>query len=208
MPKVTTFDAAGERSGEIELPESIFGLRLHRPLVHQAVVAESANRRAGTHASKTRGEVRGGGRKPWRQKGTGRARHGSRRSPIWVGGGITFGPTPRDHGQRLSRRVRGLAVRSALSAHVQAGSVVVIDPPAGEQIKTKAMAALLRAAGAGDRAIVLAADGERALTKAAANVRGLRVLFARRLSVRTLLVPGTLVITRSALAELQEALGS
>jgi large subunit ribosomal protein L4 len=207
MPKVATYDAAGTQTGEIELPESIFGLRPHRPVLHQALQGELANRRAGTHATKTRGAVRGGGRKPWRQKGTGRARQGSRRSPIWVGGGITFGPQPRDHRQGLSRRERMLALRSALSAQAQAGRVVVLDPPAGE-VKTKAVAALLRAVGAGDRAVIVAADAERDVARAAGNVRGSRVISARRLSVGPLLVPGTLVITRGALAELQEALGS
>jgi large subunit ribosomal protein L4 len=208
MPKVATYDATGAQTGEIELPESIFGLHPHRPLLHQALAGELANGRAGTHATKTRGQVRGGGRKPWRQKGTGRARQGSRRSPIWRGGGITFGPQPRSYAQGLSRRDRGLALRSALSAQAQAGKVVVIDPPAGEQAKTKSMAALLQAVGAGDRAVIVAADTERAVARAAANVRGSRVISAKRLSVRPLLIPGTVVITRGALAELQEALGS
>ncbi|MDR7419452.1 MAG: 50S ribosomal protein L4 [Armatimonadota bacterium] len=207
MPKVATYDASGAQTGEIELPEAIFGVRPHRPVLHQALLGELANRRRGTHATKTRGEVRGGGRKPWRQKGTGRARQGSRRSPIWIGGGITFGPKPRDHSQRLSRRERILALRSALSAQAQAGRVVVLDPPSGE-VKTKTVATLLAALGASDRAVIVAADAERAVTRAAANVRGSRVIAARRLSVRPLLVPGTVVITRGALAELQEALGA
>jgi large subunit ribosomal protein L4 len=208
MVKVATYNAAGTRTGEVELPASIFGLRPHRPVLHQALVAELANRRAGTHATKTRGEVRGGGRKPWRQKGTGRARHGSRRSPIWAGGGITFGPQPRDHAHDLSRRTRATALRLALSAQAAAGRVVVVDPPSGEAAKAKTMAALLQAVGAGNRVILVASDAERAVTRAVANLRGARWLSARRLSVRGLLTPGTVVITQSALAELQEALGS
>jgi large subunit ribosomal protein L4 len=208
MPKVATFNAAGTQTGEIELPDSIFGLKPHRPVLHQAVVAELANRRAGTHSTKTRGDVRGGGRKPWRQKGTGRARAGSRRSPIWIGGGITFGPQPRDHSQSMPRATRALALRSALSAQAQAGKVVVVDPPAEGAGKTKAMAALLAAVGAAVRPVVVAADAERDVVRAAANLRGSRVLSARRLSVQSLLTPGVLVLTRSALAELQEALGS
>jgi large subunit ribosomal protein L4 len=207
MLKVATYDAAGTPTGEIELPESIFGQRPHRPLLHQALVAELANRRAGTHATRTRGQVRGGGRKPWRQKGTGRSRQGSRRSPIWVGGGITFGPRPRRYTQRLSRQERTLALRSALSAQARAGKVVVVEPPAGDQARTRDMAALLRAVGATERPILVTAQTERAAARAAANIRGSRVLSARRLSVRHLLVPGTLVLTRGALAELQEALG-
>ncbi len=208
MVKVATYNAAGTQTGETELPESIFGLRPHRPVLHQALVAELANRRAGTHATKTRGQVRGGGRKPWRQKGTGRARHGSRRSPIWSGGGITFGPQPRDHAQDLPRQSRAAALRLALSAQAAAGRVVVVAPPTGEVVKTKTMAALLHAVGAGDRAIVVASDAERAVTRAVSNLRGARSLSPRRLSVRGLLTPGTVVITQSALAELQEALGS
>ncbi len=208
MPKVTTFNAAGAPAGEIELPQAIFGLRPHRPVLHQAVVAELANMRAGTHATKTRGEVRGGGRKPWRQKGTGRARAGSRRSPIWIGGGITFGPQPRSHRQGRSRRERVLALRTALSAQAQAGRVVVIEPQATDQGRTKAAAALLKSVGVTPPAVVLVDDSERALARALANVRGIRVLSARRLAVRPLLGPGTVVITKRALATLQEALGS
>jgi large subunit ribosomal protein L4 len=207
MPKVTTYNATGAPSGELDLPDSIFGLRPHRPLLHQALVGELANQRAGTHSTKTRGEVRGGGRKPWRQKGTGRARQGSRRSPIWVGGGITFGPRPRSYAKGLSRRERSAALRSALSAQTRAGRLAVIDPPVGE-VRTKAAVALLKAVGAVGRSVVVAADAEKALTRAFANVRGSRVLFARRLSVRYLLVPGTVLLTRGALIELQEALGS
>lgn len=206
MPKVAMYDASGAQTGEVDLPEGIFGLRPHAAVLHQALVAEMANQRSGTHATKTRGEVRGGGRKPWRQKGTGRARHGSRRSPIWVGGGITFGPRPRDYHQGLPRRERAAALRSALSAQVQAGRVVVVDPP--PDARTKTLVALLRTVGAGDRAVVVAAGGERAVVRAAANARGVRVLTARRLSLPNLLIPATLVITRGALEELQEALGS
>jgi large subunit ribosomal protein L4 len=206
MPQATAYTASGAPAGQVDLPEVIFGLRPHRPLLHQAVLAELANRRAGTHATKTRGAVRGGGRKPWRQKGTGRARHGSRRSPLWTGGGITFGPQPRDHGQRFSRRERALALRSALSAHAQAGTVVVIEAPSDAAPKTRAVASLLRAVGGGTRAIVIAGTGEAAFARAAANLRGARVLAARRLSLRHLLVPGTLVLTRGGLADLQEVL--
>lgn len=206
MPRVTAFDAGGAPAGEVELPEAIFGIRPHRPLLQQACVAELANLRAGTHATRTRGQVRGGGRKPWRQKGTGRSRQGSRRSPLWVGGGITFGPKPRSYRQRLSRRERAAALRSALSAQAQAGRIVVIEPPSGDRVKTGTLSALLQAVGAGGSTVLVAGTGEKALVRAAANLRGARVLSARRLAVRHLLVPGTLVITRPALAELREAL--
>jgi large subunit ribosomal protein L4 len=208
MPKVSTFDASGAAAGQVDLPEAIFGLRARRPVLHQAVVAEMANRRAGTHATRTRGDVRGGGRKPWRQKGTGRARQGSRRSPIWVGGGITFGPKPRSHGQSLPRRERLLAIRTALSAQAQAGRLLVVGPEPSGKLRTRDAAAYLRAVGVNLPAAVLVDDGERALGQALANIDGVRVLWARRLAVRHLLAPETLVITTRALVTLQEALGS
>lgn len=208
MPKVMSFDATGAPAGEIELPEAIFGLHPLRPLLHQALVAELANRRAGTHATRTRGRVRGGGRKPWRQKGTGRARAGSRRSPLWIGGGITFGPQPRDHSRALSRRERATALRAALSAQARAGRIVVLEPPAADRARTKTVAALMKAVGATGSTVVVAAESEKALARATGNLRGARVLSARRLSLKPLLSSGIVVITRPALAELQEALGS
>ncbi len=207
MPKVQTFDAAGAPKGEMELPIEIFGVRPNRSALHRAVIAELANRRAGTHSTLTRGGVRGGGRKPWRQKGTGRARAGSRRSPLWRGGGITFGPGPRDHSQSMPRKERHLALRAALSAQAASGRLVVIESP-GEPTKTRAVASILRAVGASDRVVLVTASGEAALVRAAGNLRGARVLDARRLSVRDLLLPCTIVVTKPALAALQEVLGA
>ncbi|MDI6771938.1 MAG: 50S ribosomal protein L4 [bacterium] len=209
MPKATTFDVTGAPAGEIELPTALFGLRPNRALLHRAVLAELANARAGTHATRTKGDVRGGGRKPWRQKGTGRARAGSRRSPLWTGGGITFGPQPRDHSQKLSRQERDLALRSALSAQAQAGRIVILERlAAGGEPKTKSLAALLETVGVRPPAVIVVADTEKDMARAAANLRGARVLSVRRLAVRHLLVPCPLVITQSALAVLQEAWGS
>lgn len=208
VPKATVFDVTGAPAGEIELPTALFGLRPNRALLHRAVLAELANARAGTHATRTKGDVRGGGRKPWRQKGTGRARAGSRRSPLWKGGGITFGPQPRDHAQKLSRQERGLALRSALSAQAQAGRIVILERLASGEPKTKSLAALLETVGVRPPAVIVVADTEKDLVRAAANLRGARVLSARRLAVRHLLVPRPLVITQSALVVLQEAWGS
>lgn len=208
VPKATVFDVTGAPAGEIELPTALFGLRPNRALLHRAVLAELANARAGTHATRTKGDVRGGGRKPWRQKGTGRARAGSRRSPLWKGGGITFGPLPRDHAQKLSRQERGLALRSALSAQAQAGRIVILERLASGEPKTKSLAALLETVGVRPPAVIVVADTEKDLVRAAANLRGARVLSARRLAVRHLLVPRPLVITQSALVVLQEAWGS
>jgi large subunit ribosomal protein L4 len=208
MTKVPTVDMTGASTGETELPAAIFGLRPHRPVLHQALVAELAAGRAGTHASRTRGQVRGGGRKPWRQKGTGRARAGSRRSPLWVGGGITFGPQPRDHAQLQPRKMRELALRSALSAQAAAGRVVVVDPAPAAQARTRTVASLLRAVSPTGGVAVVTADADGALARAAANIRGTRVVSARRPVLRHLLAARTLVITKAAVAALQEVLGS
>jgi large subunit ribosomal protein L4 len=208
MTKATTVDITGASTGQVELPADIFGLRPHRPVLHQALIAELAAGRAGTHATRTRGQVRGGGRKPWRQKGTGRARAGSRRSPIWVGGGITFGPHPREHTQRQPRKMRELALRSALSAQAAAGRVVVVDPAPAALARTKAVAALLRAVSPGGGVAVITADADGHLARAAANIRGTHVVSARRPVLQHLLAARTVVVTKAALAVLQELLGS
>ncbi len=127
MPKVAVYNIAGDKTGEIELNDSVFGVEVNEAVVHQAVVMQQANQRQGTAATKTRGMVRGGGRKPWRQKGTGRARAGSNSSPVWVGGGTTFGPHPRSYAFSMPRKARRLAIKSALSAKVQAGELLVME---------------------------------------------------------------------------------
>ncbi|MGH2374082.1 MAG: 50S ribosomal protein L4 [bacterium] len=212
MPKAATVDLSGARTGERELPEAIFGLRPHRAIMHQALVAELANGRAGTHATRTRGDVRGGGRKPWRQKGTGRARHGSRRSPLWIGGGITFGPLTRSHAQKQSKKERALALRSALSAQALAGRIVIVEPAgkgagASDAPGTKAVASLLASLGAGDGVVIVTGADDAALARGAANIQGTRILSARRLVLRHLLLPRPVVITTSALEVLEEVLG-
>ena len=133
MPKVAVYDIAGKQAGEIELNESVFGVEVNEALLHQAVVMQLASQRLGTHSTKTRGLVRGGGRKPWKQKGTGRARAGSTRSPIWVGGGVTFGPQPRSYAFKMPRKQRRLALKSALSAKLTEGELVVVDSVIFEQ---------------------------------------------------------------------------
>ncbi len=208
MTKATTVDITGASTGQVELPADIFGLRPHRPVLHQALIAELAAGRAGTHATRTRGQVRGGGRKPWRQKGTGRARAGSRRSPIWVGGGITFGPHPRKHTQGQPRKMRELALRSALSAQAAAGRVVVVESAPATLARTKAVAALLRAVSPDGGVAVITADADGHLARAAANIRGTHVISARRPVLRHLLAARTVVVTKAGLAALQEVLGS
>ena len=127
MPKVAVYNMEGKQVGELELSDAVFGVKVNQDLMHRAVLSYLANRRQGTAAVKNRGDVSGGGRKPWRQKGTGRARHGSIRSPQWVGGGVVFGPTPRDYSFRLPKKARRAALKSALSAKAAAGDIVILD---------------------------------------------------------------------------------
>src|SRR2546426_658924 len=155
MPTAQVFDAEGKGTGTVELPAAVFGIKPHAAVVHEVLIAQLANRRAGTGGTKTRGEVSGSTRKIWRQKGTGRARHGSRKAPIFVGGGITFGPRPRDYTQKTPQKVRHLAVRSALSAKAAAGQIVVIEPLALEEPRTKVIAGLLRQLPAGGKTLIV-----------------------------------------------------
>ena len=143
MPKLSVYDLSGAQTGEIELNDSVFGAEFNEAVVHQAVVMQLANQRQGTSATKTRAMVRGGGRKPWKQKGTGRARCGSNRSHVWVGGGTTFGPQPRSYAKKMPRKARRLALCCALSAKVAAGELVVVEGLAFDAPKTKQVAALL-----------------------------------------------------------------
>ena len=145
MPKLSVYNVSGEITGEIELNDIVFGVEFNEAVVHQAIVMQLANQRQGTAATKTRGLVRGGGRKPWKQKGTGRARSGSNRSPVWVGGGTTFGPQPRSYAKKMPRQARRLALRCALSAKVAANELVVIEGLNFDAPKTKNVANMLNA---------------------------------------------------------------
>ncbi|MFN3286745.1 MAG: 50S ribosomal protein L4, partial [bacterium] len=157
MPKVAVFSATGEPAGEVDLPEEVFGIRPHAAVVHQALVAQHANARKGTASTKTRGEVEGSTRKIWRQKGTGRARHGDIRAPIFVGGGVAFGPKPRDYSQRLPKAMRRLALRSILSDAAQTGRLVVVEGFGVQEGRTREVAAFLRKLDLEDRRVVLLA---------------------------------------------------
>lgn len=160
MPKLSVYNLAGQVTGEIELNDQVFGVEFNEAVVHQAIVMQLANQRQGTSATKTRGMVRGGGRKPWKQKGTGRARCGSTRSPIWVGGGTTFGPQPRSYAKKMPRKARRLALCCALSAKVAAGEMVVVEGLAFDAPKTKNVVAMLNAFDAADKKALVITDGE------------------------------------------------
>ncbi len=160
MPKLSVYNLAGQVTGEIELNDQVFGVEFNEAVVHQAIVMQLANQRQGTSATKTRGMVRGGGRKPWKQKGTGRARSGSTRSPIWVGGGTTFGPQPRSYAKKMPRKARRLALCCALSAKVAAGEMVVVEGLTFDAPKTKNVVAMLGAFDAADKKALIITDGD------------------------------------------------
>lgn len=204
MPKVPVYNMEGNQVGEIELNEAIFGTEVNEPLLHQAIVAYEANRRQGTVSTKTRSEVSGGGRKPWRQKGTGRARHGSTRSPIWVGGGVTFGPKPRSYRQALPRKVRRAALKSALSAKVLAGDLIVLDSLSLPEAKTKRMAEILKALGASEKALVVLPGPDRNVELSARNLPGVALRQARGINAYEVLKHRKLVITRDGVAQVEE----
>lgn len=206
MPRVALYNMAGEQVGEIDLRDDVFGVPVHRQVLHDAVVCHLARRRRGTHDTKTRGEVRGGGRKPWRQKGTGRARHGSIRSPIWRGGGVVFGPHPRDYGYKLPKKVRRLALKSALSSKVQSGEIKVLDKLTLEKPKTKEMINILKNLDIDDKALVVTAGQDQNVYKSARNIPGVKSLPADSLNVYDVLAFGTLVITRDAVNTVEEVL--
>jgi large subunit ribosomal protein L4 len=200
MATVDVLDATGKVVGKQELAPELFEAEVKPALMHQVVVAGMAAARAGTHSTKTRGEVRGGGVKPWRQKGTGRARHGSIRSPQWTGGGVAFGPKPLDHSQRLPKKMRRAALRSALSAQAADGLVVVVDGFSFETPKTKEASAALEAIGAskGRVLLVLPAPDE-VVQKAFRNLPAVRITYAGSLSTYEVLAADRIVFTRDAI---------
>jgi large subunit ribosomal protein L4 len=207
MAKATLVDGTGVAKGEVDLP-ALFGAAPNADVVHEALLWQMASRRTGTHATKTRGDVRGGGRKPWRQKGTGRARAGSRRSPLWMGGGITFGPLPRKHGYALPKRVRRLAIRSLLADRAQGGGLIVVEALAGDVPRTRALGSALAKMGlAGRKTVLVTAAHDQTVIKAAANLPGVTVLTARTLNVRDLLTHPAIVLTKDALEVLAEVWG-
>lgn len=188
---------------EPALPDSIFGVAVRPHLLHQAVVMQLNNRRAGTASTKTRGEVRGSGRKPWRQKGSGRARAGSVRSPIWVGGGTAFGPAPRDYSYRIPKKARRQAVLSALSLKRQEDKLVVVEPEDVSEIKTRLMAEALAALGVGKSLLVIG-DRDEKIELSARNLPDVKVLRVAGLNVYDVLRFEHLVLTREALQKIEE----
>jgi large subunit ribosomal protein L4 len=195
---------SGAQVGELELNDSVFGIEPNQAVLYDFVKMQMANKRVGIASAKTRAEVRGGGRKPWRQKGTGRARVGSTRNPIWTGGGVVFGPHPRDYSYKLPRKVRRLAMRSALSTKVKEQSIIVVDELSFEEPKTRLMVETLKTLNAGKKTLVVTADADDNVTKSARNIPGVKQLPADFINVYDLLHYDTLLITKDAVARVEE----
>ncbi|MEL5988923.1 50S ribosomal protein L4 [Kurthia gibsonii] len=207
MTKVNVLSQTGSSVGEIELNDAIFGIEPNESVVFDAVIAQRASLRQGTHKVKNRSEVAGGGRKPWRQKGTGRARQGSIRSPQWRGGGIVFGPTPRSYAYKLPKKVRRLALKSVLSAKVADTELVVLDALTLAAPKTKAFVQVLSDLKIESKALFVTADVEENVALAARNIPGVTVLTAEGINVLDLVGHNQVVMTKSAVEKIEEVLG-
>ncbi|MFC4098332.1 50S ribosomal protein L4 [Paenibacillus xanthanilyticus] len=206
MPTVEVLNVSGSKVGELELAEGVFGIQPNVHVLHSAVLLQQAAERQGTHKTKGRSEVRGGGRKPWKQKGTGRARQGSIRSPQWVGGGTVFGPVPRTYGFKLPKKVRRLAIKSALSSKVIANDIIVLDQLTLASPKTKEFAAILNNLKVARKALVVTANYEDNVALSARNIPGVKFVAADGINVLDVLVHDKLIITKEAVAKVQEVL--
>ena len=204
MPIASVFDMTGAKTGEMELNAAVFGIEPNEVVLHAAVKNYLANQRQGTQSTLTRTEVRGGGIKPWRQKGTGRARQGSIRAPQWYHGGIVFAPKPRDYSYTLNKKVKRLALKSVLSAKASEENVVVIDEIKMDSIKTKTFKTFLNAVGADCKALVVTAENNEVVVKSAANIPGVQVAFANVINVYDILNAKKLVVDKAALAKIEE----
>ncbi|MBL7574479.1 large subunit ribosomal protein L4 [Peptoniphilus asaccharolyticus DSM 20463] len=204
MPKVQVINMNGENISEVELNEEIFDIEVNEHAVYLVVKNILANRRQGTKSAKTRSEVRGGGRKPWRQKGTGRARQGSIRSPQFRGGGVVFAPKPRDFSYTTPKKVRRLALKSVLTSKLRDGEIIVLDNIKFDEVKTKNFQKMLNTIGADRKALVVTAENDKDVVRAGANIAGVQTSEARNINVYDLLKYNSLVITQDALKVVEE----
>ncbi len=204
MPQVTVFDMTGKSVGEMTLSDAIFGIEPNTFVMHAAVVNYLANQRQGTQSTLTRSEVSGGGRKPWKQKGTGRARQGSTRAPQWTHGGIALGPKPRDYSYELPKKVKRLALKSAFSAKVADNNLIVVDNIAVEGYKTKAVAEMLSNLGADKKALIVMPEVDAKLIKSAANIPGVKTALVNTINVYDILNCDKFIVAKSALEKIEE----
>jgi large subunit ribosomal protein L4 len=204
MPQVKVFDMAGNEVSKMRLSKTVFGIEPNTAVMHEAVVNYLANQRQGTQSTLTRTEVRGGGRKPWRQKGTGHARQGSIRAPQWRHGGIALGPKPRDYRYSLNKKVRKLALLSALSSKVLDKDLIVVDKISFEEIKTKKMVEMLKALGADKKALIVMPAVDNAVVKSAANIPGVTTALYNTISTYDILNHDKLILAKDAALKIQE----
>lgn len=204
MPKVSVFDMAGKKTGEIELSASVFGIEPNKSVMHEAVVNYLANQRQGTQSTLTRTEVSGGGRKPWRQKGTGHARQGSIRAPQWIHGGIALGPKPRDYSYSLNRKVKRLAMKSAFSSKVLDENIIVVENLKLDEIKTKSVVAMLKALGADRKALIVMPETDINVVKSARNIPGVKTARVNTLNVYDILNHDKFIVAKDAVAKIEE----
>ncbi len=203
MANVDVFNMEGKEVGTLELNDAVFGVEINEHLVHMAVVAQLANKRQGTQKAKTRAEVSGGGRKPWRQKGTGHARQGSTRAPQWTGGGVVFAPTPRDYTIKLNKKEKRAALKSALTSRVQDNKFIVVDELKFDEIKTKKFKAVMDNLKV-SKALVVMGDHDQNVVRSARNLEGIKTAFAGNINVYDILKYNTVVATKAAVENIEE----
>ena len=203
MPTVGVFNKEGNKVSDMELSESVFAVEVNEYALHQVVVALLANKRQGTQSTKTRSEVRGGGAKPWRQKGTGRARQGSIRAPQWIKGGIVFAPKPRDYRTSVPKSMRKVAMKSALTSKVQENQMIILDTLNFEAPKTKNIVEMLKALEA-NKALIITAESNEVVYKSARNIQGINIIPANNINVYDLLKYEKLIITKDAVSKIEE----
>jgi large subunit ribosomal protein L4 len=204
MPKVALYDMSGEQVGDIELSDDVFGIEINTHVLYEAVKVYLANQRQGTQSAKTRSEVRGGGRKPWRQKGTGRARQGSIRSPQWKGGGVVFAPKPRDYSMKLPKKIRRLALKSAFSAKADANEIIVLDALTMEAPKTKEMLKVLGNLKVEKKALLVTTEKDENVVLSARNIPGIKTTQVSTLNVYDILNHDAFIITKDAVNKVEE----
>ena len=204
MANVSVYNMEGKQIDTIELNDAVFGVEVNEHLVHMAVVQQLANNRQGTQKAKTRSEVSGGGRKPWRQKGTGHARQGSIRAPQWTHGGIALGPKPRDYSYSLNRKVKRLAIKSAFSTKALEENIIVVDNIDVTEYKTKTVVAMLKALGAEKKALIVMPEKNEQFIKSAANIPGVKTALVNTLNTYDVLNAGKFIIAKDAVAKLEE----
>ena len=204
MPNCSVFDSKGNKVSDLELAESVFGIEPNTSAMHLCVVNYLANQRQGTQSTKTRSEVSGGGKKPWRQKGTGRARQGSTRAPQWTHGGIAHGPKPREYGFSINKKVKRLAMKSALSSKVAAEEMVVLESLALDAIKTKDVVSVLSALETGKKVLLVLPEKNDVIYRSARNIAGVKVALVNTLNVYDILNSDTMVVLKDAVAKIEE----